>query len=71
MILYDDCICKPCTNCLGVALGLIFIITIIQRNEPWNVVHCVKVSPARQKKMKKKKICDALPHHLLSAFICS
>lgn len=46
---------KPCTNCLRVALGLIFIITIIQRWTVKNVVHCVKVSPARHKKKTQKK----------------
>lgn len=46
---------KPCTNCLRVALGLIFIITIIQRWTVKNVVHCVKVSPARHKKNEKKQ----------------
>lgn len=40
---------KPCTNCLGVALGLIFIITIYKEMNREYVVHCVKVSPARQK----------------------
>lgn len=45
---------KPCTNCLRVALGLIFIITIIQRWTVKNVVHCVKVSPARHKNKQKR-----------------
>lgn len=65
---------KSCTNCLRVALGLIFIIAIIYKkmNREY-VVHCVKVSPARQNKKqtnKQKKTCDALPHHSLSALIC-
>lgn len=58
---------KPCTNCLRVALGLIFIITIIQRWTVKNVVHCVKVSPARHLKNKHKKEqkhpCDASLRH--------
>lgn len=62
---------KPCTNCLRVALGLIFIITIIQRWTVKNVVHCVKVSPARHKKKQQKNHpCEASPRHSADGVSC-
>lgn len=55
---------KSCTNCLRVALGLIFIIAIIYKkmNREY-VVHCVKVSPARQKKKQTNKQRPVMLYH--------